>query len=137
MKTHMQPWLHRPLPPCNKFSWSASLVRICERLNTLEDYVQLTGKEVTELVSKFECQTVTDGKIIIPAKVVKNIQALCFWAYEWTCTGHQLDTNEFTPVTLTETKETMGLQDESQPEPLSIKPENSTPTTGLNGRNTP
>ena len=81
----------------------------CKQLNTLEDYAQLSRKEVTELASKFECRTVTDGKIIIPAKVVKNIQALCFWACERTRAGHQLDVNEFTPVTLTETKETMDL----------------------------
>ena len=75
---------------------SASFHNLRERLNTLEDYVQLTGKEVTKLASKFERQTIADGKIIIPAKVVKDIQALCFGAREWTCAGHQLDANEFT-----------------------------------------
>ena len=55
--------------------------------------------------------------------MVKNIQALFFWACERTRAGHQLDANEFTPVTLTETKETMHHRDESQPEPPSIKPD--------------
>ena len=118
--------MQQDLTVCQASAQEQQVFTICERLNTLEDSVQLTGKEVTdvtELASKFERQTIADGKIIIPAKVVKNIQALCFGAHEWTCAGHQLDANEITPVTLSETKETMHLRDESQPKPPSIKPD--------------
>ena len=55
-----------------------------ERLNTLSDYAELTSKEVNDLASKFECRTVADGRIVIPAKVLKNIQVFCFWAREKT-----------------------------------------------------
>ena len=49
-----------------------------ERLNRLDDYAQMSAKEITELASKFERRTVADGRIVIPAKVIKNIQVLCF-----------------------------------------------------------
>ena len=53
-----------------------------ERLNTLSDYAELTSKEVNDLASKFEHRTVADRRIVIPAKVLKNIQVFCFWARE-------------------------------------------------------
>ena len=58
-----------------------------ERLNTLSDYAELTSKEVNDLASKFERRTMADGRIVIPAKVLKNIQVFCFWAREKTRRG--------------------------------------------------
>ena len=69
---------------------------VCERLNTLQDFAELTAKEVTELATKFERRTNADGRIIIPAKVLKNIQALCFWAREKARAGQPLLGAQFT-----------------------------------------
>ena len=99
-----------------------------ERLNTLQDFVELTAKEVTELATKFERRTNADGRIIIPAKVLKNIQALCFWAREKARAGQPLLGAQFTPQVLSDTKETMRLRDETQPEPPSIKPDKLDPS---------
>ena len=46
----------------------------------LTDYGEMTGKEVPELVVKFKQCMLADGHIVILAKVIKNIRALCFWA---------------------------------------------------------
>ena len=53
-----------------------------ERLDSLYDYAELTNRDVTELAAKLERRRVADGRTSLPAKVVKNIQALCFWARE-------------------------------------------------------
>ena len=58
-----------------------------ERLNNLSDYAELTSKEVNDLASKFERRTVADRRIVIPAKVLKNIQVFCFCAREKTLAG--------------------------------------------------
>ena len=107
-----------------------------ERLNTLQDFAELTAKEVTELATKFERRTNADGRIIIPAKVLKNIQALCFWAREKARAGQPLLGAQFTPQVLSDTKETMRLRDEAQPEPPSIKPDKLPHLSGRSGRNT-
>ena len=77
-----------------------------ERLNTLSDYAELTSKEVNDLASKFERRTVADGRIVIPAKVLKNIQVFCFWAREKTRAGQPLVAADFDAAELTRSHET-------------------------------
>ena len=98
-----------------------------ERLNRLDDYVQMSAKEITKLASKFKCRTVADGRIMIPAKVIKNIQVLCFWARVRERAGQPLLAADFTAAALAEAKETMCLRDETQQEALSIKPDKFSP----------
>jgi hypothetical protein len=98
-----------------------------ERLNSLSDYAELTNRDITELATKLERRTVADGRVIIPAKVLKNIQALCFWAREKVRKGEALDPAEFTVAELATTKEIMRMRDEGQGEAPSIKPEKFDP----------
>ena len=85
-----------------------------ERLNRLDDYAQMSAKEITELASKFEHRTVADGCIVIPARVIKNIQVLCFWARERERAGQPLLAADFTAAALAEAKETMCLRNETR-----------------------
>jgi hypothetical protein len=98
-----------------------------ERLTSLNDYAELTKRDVTELAAKLERRTVADGRVILPAKVLKNIQALCFWAREKIRKGEDLHSADFTPAELASTKETMRMRDEGQTEAPSIKPERFDP----------
>ena len=98
-----------------------------ERLNRLDDYAEMSAKEITELASKFERRTVVDGRIVIPAKVIKNIQVLCCWARGRERAGQPLLAADFTAASLAEAKETMRLHDEMQQEALSIKPDKFSP----------
>ena len=98
-----------------------------ERLKRLDDYAQMSAKEIPELASKFERRTVVVGRIVIPAKVIKNIQVLCFWARERERAGQPLLAADFTAAALAEAKETMRLHDETQQEALSIKPDKFSP----------
>ena len=72
---------------------------------------------------KFERRTAADGHIIIPAKVVKNIQVFVFWAREHVHSGQQLIAADFTPQTLLEAKESMWLREENKQEAPTIKPD--------------
>lgn len=99
-----------------------------ERLNTLRDYAELTNRDVTELASKLERRrNAADGRIALPAKVLKNIQALCFWAREKVRKGEDLVGDDFTDDVLIATKEAMRIREEGQTEAPSIKPEKFDP----------
>ena len=101
---------------------------IRERLNSLTDYAELTNRDITELAAKLERRTVNDGRIIIPAKVLKNIQALCFWAREKLRKGETLDADQFTLAELLSAKESMRIREEGQNDAPSIKPEKLNPS---------
>ena len=68
---------------------------------------------------KFERRTAADGYIVIPAKVVKNIQVFCFWAREHVCLGQQLIAADFTPQALLEAEESMQLRGTNKKHPQS------------------
>ena len=82
-------------------------VREC--LNTLLDYAELTSKEVNDLASKFERRTAGDERIVIPAKVLKNIQVFCFWACEKTRAGQPLVAADFDAAELSRSRESMRI----------------------------
>ena len=94
-----------------------------EHLNTLSDYAELTSKEVNDLASKFERRTVADGRIVIPAKVLKNIQVFCFWACEKTRAGQPLVAADFDAAELACSHESMRIREETTQEAPSIKPD--------------
>src|SRR5687767_5993993 len=83
-----------------------------EHLNLLGNYAELTNRDIMDLATKFECWTVANGRVIMPAKVLKNLQALCFWTKEQIWKGVVLDGNEFSAVELAATKEAMRIREE-------------------------
>ena len=54
-------------------------LEVRERLDTLHDFAEMAADDVSTLASKLEKQTIADGRIILPQKLIKNIQALTFW----------------------------------------------------------
>ena len=113
---------HRVLTVCQANLQERNAFIVRERLDTLSDYAELTNRDITELASKLERRTVADGRVILPAKVLKNIQALCFWAREKVRKGEELHSANFTAAELTATKELMCIRDEGTKETPSIKP---------------
>ena len=118
---------HQVLTVCQANQQERQVLIVRERLNTLSDYAELTSRDIIELASKFERRTVADGRIILPAKVLKNIQALCFWARERVRKGEALTAAAFTAEELTTTKEMMRIRDEGLKEAPSIKPDKFDP----------
>ena len=100
---------------------------VSERLNTLQDYAEMSANDVTNLIARIERRTVADGRIIVPQKLVKNIQALCFWLAERERKGEPLNHLEFTPAELTNAKRDMKLLGEHKVEAPAIKPEKFNP----------
>jgi hypothetical protein len=98
-----------------------------ERLDSLNDYAELTNRDVTELASKLERRRAADGRVSLPAKVLKNIQALCFWAREKVRKGENPNEEAFTQADLTATKEAMRIREEGLNEAPSIKPDKFDP----------
>ena len=119
--------VYQVLTVCQANAQERQVFIACERLNRLDDFAQMSVKEITELASKFERRTVADGRIVIPAKVIKNIQVLCFSARERERAGQPLLAGDYTAAALAEAKETMRLRDEAQQEAPSIKPDKFSP----------
>ena len=119
--------VHQVLTVCQANLQERNVFTVRERLTAISDYAELTNRDIVELASKFERRTVVDGRIILPAKVLKNIQALCFWARERVRKGEALNPDEFTPAELAATKEAMRIRDEGQKDAPSIKPEKFDP----------
>lgn len=90
--------VNQALAVCQATARERNTLVVRERLNSLNDYAELTNRDITELASKLERRTIVDGRITLPAKVLKNIQALCFWAREKVRKGEALNGNEFTPT---------------------------------------
>jgi hypothetical protein len=74
--------VNQALTVCQANQQERNIFIVRERLSSLNDYAELTKRDVTELAAKLERRTVADGRVILSAKVLKNIQALCFWARE-------------------------------------------------------
>jgi hypothetical protein len=120
--------VNQALTICQATAQERNVLINVERLNTLSDYAELTNRDVTELAAKLERRrTVADGRISLPAKVLKNIQALCFWAREKVRKGEDLNEEIFTQEVLTATKEAMRTREEGQGEAPSIKPDRFDP----------
>ena len=87
-----------------------------ECLNTLADYAEFTQRDIAELATRLERRTAGDGRIIFPAKLVKNLPALCFWAHKKVRKAEELDPDNFTAKALVATKELMRMHDETKTE---------------------
>jgi hypothetical protein len=108
---------------CGANAAETQVLEITERLNTLDAYADMTSKEVSDLAGKLERRTVAAGRAILPTILVKNIQALCFWAREKQRTMQPLIAADFTAATLRASKELMRQRVEDQADTPSIKPE--------------
>ena len=69
--------VNEALTVCQATAQERNALIVRERLDNLSDYAELTNRDITELAAKLERRTVADGRVILPAKVLKNIQALC------------------------------------------------------------
>lgn len=115
------------LTVCQANQQERNVFIVRERLDSLRDFAELTNRDITELASKLERRTVADGRIILPSKVLKNIQALCFWAREKIRKGEGLNPADFTEAELVATKEVMRIREEGQKDAPSIKPDKFDP----------
>ena len=93
----------------------------------MENYAKLMSKDMAELASNLERRTVADSRVILSARVLKNVQAVSFWMCEQVCKGKPLDVADFTVVELEKTKELMRIQEEGKTETPSIKPDKFDP----------
>ena len=96
---------------------------VTERLNTLEDYAEMTHDDVKAIASKLEKRTVGTGRVLLPQKLIKNVEALCFWCREETRKGVTLDHTNFTAAALTQAKIDMQRREENKTDTPQIKPE--------------
>jgi hypothetical protein len=97
-----------------------------ERLNTLADYAEFTQRDIAELATRLERRSGA-GRIVFPAKLIKNLQALCFWAHEKVRMAEELDPEDFTPEVLAATKEMMRMRADTKADAPSIKPDKFDP----------
>jgi hypothetical protein len=67
---------------CGANAAEINALETVEQLNTIEDYTKMLKDEVSSLASKLERRTVAAGRTVIATKVIKNVQALCFWVSE-------------------------------------------------------
>ena len=93
-----------------------------ERLDTLHNFGEMTPDDVSTLASKLKKRTIADGRIILPQKLIKNIQALSFWCSEWLRQNIPLNANDFTANKLNDAKRLMRMQTEQQGSKATIKP---------------
>ena len=100
---------------------------VTERLNTLEDYAELTHSDVKAIASKLEKRTVANGRVLLPQKLIKNVEAFCFWCREETRRGVTLDHTNFTTAILARAKIDMRRREEDKIDTPQIKPDKFKP----------
>ena len=66
-----------------------------ERFTSLNDFARMLPRDIDNLAAKLEKRPIAQGRIMLPSKVVKNIQALCYWAQERRRRALPLDPNAF------------------------------------------
>ena len=102
-------------------------LEVQERLDMLHDFAETTADDVSTLASKLEKRTIADGRIILPQKLIKNIQALTFWCSERLQQNIALDPDHFTAAELNDTKRLMRMRKEEQGSKATIKPDKFDP----------
>jgi hypothetical protein len=112
---------------CGANAAEINTLETVERLDAIADYAEMSKKDVSDLTAKLERRTVAAGRTVIPTKVIKNVQALCFWASERTKLMLPLDPGEFTVATLQTSKQEMRQRDEAKADRPAIKPEKFVP----------
>lgn len=111
---------------CQASAAAQQALVVGECLDTLQDYARLTAKDVSDMAAKLERRT-GNARVLMPSKVVKNIQTLCFWAREKQRTGQPLLHNEFTPAQFHESLDLMITRGEDTKEAPTIKPDKFDP----------
>ena len=93
-------------------------LEVGQRLNTLLRYSRLQDKDITQLASRLDKHT---PPVNLPFMVVKNVQALCFWARREHHRGHTLSADNFDVNVMADCVVDMELADANTEAP-DIKP---------------
>ena len=56
------------LTVCQANADEINAFEVTERLNTLDDYAELTNQDVKAIASKLEKRTVANGRVLLPSK---------------------------------------------------------------------
>ena len=94
------------------------VLEVGQRLNTLLKYSCLQDKDITKLASCLDKHT---PPVNLPFMVVKNVQALCFWAHREHRRGHILSADNFDVNVMADCVVEMELADADTEAP-DIKP---------------
>ena len=95
---------------------------IREQLDTLQEFGMLTKENVESMATRLERRSVQNGRLIMSTKLMKNIQALCYWAQQKLLRREVLNANEFDVMALMSAREAMNTKEDQQDAP-DIKPE--------------
>ena len=93
-------------------------LEVGQRLNTFLKYSRLQDKDITQLASRLDKHT---PPVNLPFMVVKNVQALCFWAHREHRRGHTLSADNFDVNVMADCVVDMELADANTEAP-DIKP---------------
>ena len=93
----------------------------------LSDFAEMAADNVSSLAVKLEKRTAAQGRIILPQKLIRNIQALCFWCSKRTRKGELLVHMEFTLEAMQLCKVEMQMRKEDKTDAPIIKPEKFNP----------
>ena len=114
--------VQRVLAICQANADKINALEVCECLNTLHDFAEMMPDDISTLASKLEKRTIADGRIILPQKLIKNVQALTFWCSKRLRQNVPLDPDQFTLDALNQAKRLMRMRSEEQGTKAMIKP---------------
>jgi hypothetical protein len=113
---------------CGAVAAEIQTLEIQERLDTIQDFAEMTSRDVTELAKELSRRNANAGRLIMPHKLIKNIKGLCFWALERTRTDQPLEAALFTAAALTEAKLQLAIREETTDSAPTIHMEKFKPT---------
>ena len=93
-----------------------------EGYQSLSDFADDTPEDFAKLAKDMASRRAAEGRLRLPHKVIKNIQALCFWATELTRKNKPLVAADFDQETLIRVKQERMMRTETKADPPSIKP---------------
>lgn len=67
---------------CNATPQETVAFELTKRLDALSDYAELTSRYIKAIAEKLEKRSLVNGRVLMSAKTIKNVQALCHWARE-------------------------------------------------------
>jgi hypothetical protein len=112
---------------CGANAAEINALETMERLDMIEDYAQMSKIELSSLATKLERRTAAAGRTVIATKVIKNVQALCFWASERMKLMLPLDPTVFDAAAQQTAKQEMCQREETKADRPAIKPEKFKP----------
>lgn len=81
---------------CNATLQEMAAFELTERLNALSNYAELTSRDIKAIAEKRERRSLANGRVLMSAKTIKNMQALCHWACEEAQQQTPLNAPDFT-----------------------------------------